>query len=674
MNRYGRGFVLSAWLALVPILSPGAAQPSRTAQGESSSVPASLSATGAVVVEPVGQIGGLIKAVTIHGSYAYVGAGTDLMILNIADPAHPAPVGYADLPDTVTDVVVVGSYAYVAAGDVWIVEVSNPNRPRVLGHVLGKSNKIAAAGNYLYSTYFDPDTWESGLKILDVSDPQTPRELSRYQTWLPIKSVALAGNYVYVSVDRTYILDVNDPRNPREIGVVDPRPNSIHVVMGNYAYGVALWDTTPTMSMVIMDVSNPAAPRIISRLNMPGSPNGMAVVGNYAYVVGTGENDQGGILHIVDVSSPHNPRHVGSLNLPGEATDIAVSGPYAYVTDELNGLRTFDIRNPGSPLEISYFPIPGTVGRIATDGSYIYGIGSKLWIIDARNLRPPWLAGYYNLSPREVRDIAAANQRVYLLYEWGLLEIIDVSNPANPRLMFRSSLAAYGIDAVGNYLYVGTYNGLQIMDVSNPSSPRLIGSAPGSVDDVTVAGDYAYVTNGPQLRIIQIRDPANPRQIGVYEVPDATEVIVYPIIKGVGVQSNYVYIIYPGASASRDSIGRLRIIDVSHPEAPYSVGLYELPPGWNAVGIEVGGPYAYLLGAKCSLSSLSPDSSVLQILDVQNPTAPRLYRSYPIPACSVYIRKAADSIYIANLSDPMLALRIRELNRSVYLPMVLRHR
>lgn len=44
-------------------------------------------------VELIGQIGGTTNAVAIQGSYAYVGVGPRLVILNIANPARPIVVG-----------------------------------------------------------------------------------------------------------------------------------------------------------------------------------------------------------------------------------------------------------------------------------------------------------------------------------------------------------------------------------------------------------------------------------------------------------------------------------------------------------------------------------------------------------------------------------------------------
>jgi endonuclease YncB( thermonuclease family) len=58
-------------------------------------------------VELVGHIGGTIGAVFVQDSYTYVGIGPELAILDTADPAQAARLGYLVLPDMVKDITVI---------------------------------------------------------------------------------------------------------------------------------------------------------------------------------------------------------------------------------------------------------------------------------------------------------------------------------------------------------------------------------------------------------------------------------------------------------------------------------------------------------------------------------------------------------------------------------------
>ena len=58
------------------------------------------------------------------------------------------------------------------------------------------------------------------------------------------------------------------------------------------------------------------------------------------------------------------------------------------------------------------------------------------------------------------------------------LQVIDVSNPANPQRVggYDTSGHAFGVAVSGNYAYVADgANGLQVIDVSNPANPQRVG-------------------------------------------------------------------------------------------------------------------------------------------------------------------------------------------------------
>jgi len=133
-------------------------------------------------VELVGQIGGVTSAVAVQGRYAYIGVRLRLVILNVADPAHPAVVGWMGvLPDVVGDVVVSGTYAYVAAGDggLRIIKVSNPAALTEVGsyNTPGWTHGVVVSGTYAYVA-----DRGAGLRIINVFNPAAPAEAGFYDT------------------------------------------------------------------------------------------------------------------------------------------------------------------------------------------------------------------------------------------------------------------------------------------------------------------------------------------------------------------------------------------------------------------------------------------------------------------------------------------------------------
>ncbi len=81
----------------------------------------------------------------------------------------------------------------------------------------------------------------------------------------------------------------------------------------------------------------------------------------------------------------------------------------------------------------------------------------------------------------------------------------------------------YAVAVNGNYAYVGVSGGLQVIDVSNPANPQRVGGyatnrwgSDGS--DVAVSGNYAYVAATLEgLLVIDVSNPANPQRVGGYD-------------------------------------------------------------------------------------------------------------------------------------------------------------
>ena len=188
-------------------------------------------------VDLIGQIGGDMRAVVTQGDHIYVGIGPGLVVFD-STPNNPTVIGQtAPLPDLITDLAIAGRYAYVADGD-------------------------------------------SGLRIVDITDPTAPNEVSAYDTPGFASGVAVAGRYAYIADGGS--------------------------------------------GLRIVDIVNPAAPHEVGAYDTPGYAASVMVAGRYAYVA-----DGVSGLRVVDVAVPTVPREVGAYDTPGSAGDIAVAGTCA---------------------------------------------------------------------------------------------------------------------------------------------------------------------------------------------------------------------------------------------------------------------------------------------------------------------------------------------------------
>jgi hypothetical protein len=302
-------------------------------------------------------IGGLMNKQKIRNLVLVAGL---LMVCGIAWSADSLNVkcigrwnkrgGYSSLVD--------GNFCYFtdilcAGPDIVVFEISDPSapvdtnrnynldrhRPKGVGH-WGES--MCKKGSLLYLTGYNDST----LEIIHVSDTLVGIGLHRMPAGPCDVWVRDSLAYIACSDTGLLILDVSDPASISQIGAYNTPSfaTGVHVV-GNYAY---VADRNSGLRAI--DVSDPSAPTEASSWNSPSSAYSVRVSGAYAYVA-----DFASGLQVVDISDPDSIFGVGACNTPGRAKDVVVCGDYAYVADFTNGLRVINIKDPSQPEEVGHY-------------------------------------------------------------------------------------------------------------------------------------------------------------------------------------------------------------------------------------------------------------------------------------------------------------------------------
>jgi len=286
------------------------------------------------------------------------------------------------------------------------------------------------------------------------------------------QALVVAGNYAYVAAHSggLHIIDFSDVSNPKRVGGYDKGGFYARAVAvsSHYAYVVGfLWDGPPqavSQVLQIIDISNRANPILVARYNVSGYAAAVAVSGNYAYVAGgiwdnaSQTNSDG--LQIVDISDPVNPHRIAGHDTSGSASGVSVLNNYAYVSDSGFGLRVIDISDPTNPRRAGARSMIGQPWAVHVSGNYAYVAAWGHW------------------------------DSVRRVYVGGGLQVIDISNPENPQWVGEYEpglMETYGVNVSGNYAYLaglrywdsGTQafqgGGLQIIDISNPANPQRAG-------------------------------------------------------------------------------------------------------------------------------------------------------------------------------------------------------
>ncbi|NBB73398.1 MAG: hypothetical protein GVY35_06940 [Bacteroidetes bacterium] len=528
-----------------------------------------------------------VDAVDVQGTHAYVAArSAGLHILNIANPDQPRTVGHYATEDQVAGVAVDGAYAHVAAvyDGHRILDVSAPTQPEEVGFAIrgsydqGYAWDVAVSGDHAYVANVEiglrrvditnpadaaptvellqtvhhtndnryraevldrPAAVEiandfafvadqnAGLRIVDLSDPDTLRIVGTADTPGRALDVAVAGTTAFVADQYAGIrvIDVSDPFAPAEIGFWDADQQAVQVTLADGALYLAdqqngLWRL------------DPASPADVTPTGFYHFPelNTFAVDGSRA-VVGNGART----LRLLDLSDPQQPREHGTLTLPAPAADVHLASPYAYVTAQERGLRIIDVSNPDAPREVAayvpdrapraqadtefrYYPDPPSAWAITASGDTAFvSFDDGLHVLDLSDPARPRRIGRYDHTERAMQT-ALRDGRLFAAFDDGL-HILDVSNPANPKRMGTLDTPSYAraVALDGPHLYLGDLTGgVLVVDVSDPTTPRLLSRVAlerSRVVDVAYDGNGHVFVAGTSggLKVIDVSDPQAPR-------------------------------------------------------------------------------------------------------------------------------------------------------------------
>ena len=237
------------------------------------------------ITKPAG-VPGRINAVTLANGHLFaVEADHGLWAFDLSDPASPQPISFKEMPGGFRQLTVLDNFLiYVAKGGLWMVDASNPAVQRLessccplsavwldvqdhLGYLATSENglhvfdfadpahpveigvfpsdayqiEVAARGSVAYvaeAPKSDPENrlnhLGGGLRIIDVSDPAKPQELSFVDTPGWIEDMAIVGDKIYLAEGgpgAVRVFDVSDPATPVEVQVFDADVWAMHVII-----------------------------------------------------------------------------------------------------------------------------------------------------------------------------------------------------------------------------------------------------------------------------------------------------------------------------------------------------------------------------------------------------------------------------------------------------------
>jgi hypothetical protein len=222
------------------------------------------------------HLGGPATAVDVQGSYAYAMFGRDLTVLSIADPSHPSRLGYMALNEP--------PYTYI---DI---------------------NKVVVQGRYAYIFRTDGLQPAAAIHVVDIGNPLFPHEITAYHPPQPVRDLALAGMYAYITEeDGLHIVDMANPVTPHEVGLIPLEGGTIKL-NGRYAYITGGLASGEVPGVLVVDIAKPRTPAIVSSTTFDPIIAGITIAGQYAYAIGYTSSLS---LFIMSLAIPTAPKIVG---------------------------------------------------------------------------------------------------------------------------------------------------------------------------------------------------------------------------------------------------------------------------------------------------------------------------------------------------------------------------
>ncbi len=284
-----------------------------------------------------------------------------LLLLSAGCTSRGAEAPEVSPPSGFLDVAVAPPYLYATSERG--VFIYNLSTLELLGafETEGQAEGVAPLGNLLLVC-----DGLSGMLVLDVSYPHEPKAVYRLSYPGNFKQVRLLGEEAYVANfdDINGLVVLNLSRLPilSISGTFDP-PGYEHVrdlvVRGRYVY---LADFTG--GMVVVDRRNLS---LVSVYPAEGVTYSVDVSGGVAVLA---KSDSG--VEILNITSPASPEPLSRVQVGGYAIRVRVAGDAAFVSTGTDGVYILNISTPEAPEVVSRIQTQGNAFGFALHGDRLY--------------------------------------------------------------------------------------------------------------------------------------------------------------------------------------------------------------------------------------------------------------------------------------------------------------
>lgn len=483
----------------VSLVLPRAAHHRFTVRFAPSATPAPCLPEEFGVAQAVADSGTTAMALALEGARLYAGCGGSLIVYDVTRPFEPQRLGSVDGFGAVRQIAVQNGFAYVACREsgLWIVDATNPRAPRIRSRFdcCELATGVDVAGDVCFL-----GQRQNGVEFIDIRDPDRPEHIAMRKTD-ESQSVKYRNGFLYSGDWGTGHVTVFDCRDLRDIREVAHEPL--------WGYGDGVWLKGDRL---YCETGHHVRNRDLATLSYrPIMTDEMRTYGLANAGAGCGHG-----LDVFDVTDPARPKRLGRVDFPplytrgnDMWTPRTTSGSdMVYCCATHNGVFAVDCGDPANPKVVDRWLAPdpkqpnlpsACVGSIAVGDGCLY-VALKTGGVQV----VPAVHAKHETFEQGVLPQHAEHREDYPT---------DADEFAVYRPTSRGQVRAVAVRDDLVYAACGSA-GLHVLRIGDDDAIEKVGEWPGEVVDVQVEGDRLYAAEGRRgWGVYAIDGPASLREL-----------------------------------------------------------------------------------------------------------------------------------------------------------------
>lgn len=529
------------------------------------------------------------------------------------------------------------------------LDVTTGRPPKVLGGVKlrpssVKTGEFPVTATVLIGSKVVVGKAEDGLLLVDVADPVFPREIDQLQFSGGVSEMEVANGVVYVARQRAGLMVAT---------IEDNRLRTRKIGGDQFAWRIAVAGRRLVVAgqkgeLTFYDLDGKGWPRPVGRGRLSQEIRDLVLAPESMYAC-TADN------RLLEFSLKRWPQLIqtGQCDLRGKPMRLALSenAERLFCTLISRGVAMIDVRHPGAPTLAGLIAMPRMPVSLQISGDRLLtaGIGG-LWIYTAEQLETPQLApeilqpfSSYNSSSYHGKYHLLPWQDAIFAYDLDRLVLLSAKNSAAP---------GKNREHQGNapFLALPDRAGVRLYALRDGMpSTQVIGHIPINDMVAPAKSDIAGLSSVHDAfwqagRLYVLSDVS----LKIFDGNSAgTTTLLGEYLPPAGAMA--MGWLEPGFVAMIVSGKGLQIVDVRNPTAPKLIGAYALPAHLRTVGISydmlVDGRRLFVARARLGV----------EVYDLSNPAAPALIQRIDTPG-------SAGSLSLANG-----LLMVSDQDRGVYI-------